>query len=200
MSNRINPLPRETKPECETAFQTFEKRMGFVPNSVLTMQRKPMLVNALMALSNSVYADPEALLPNSLKACMAQIASTATGCLYCQAHFGGIAELMDTPVEKVEALWEYQTSPLFSEAERAAFDFAVAAVQIPNAVTDEDFQRLRQFYSEDEIVELMTPLMHTAFLNRWNDTMGTPIEEFAVSFGEKHLQNAKWEAGKHSSL
>lgn len=197
MSNRIDPLPRETSPECKTAFQTFEKRMGFVPNSVLTMQRKPMLVNALMALSNSVYADPNALLPNSLKACMAQIASSASGCLYCQAHFGGIAERMDTSLEKVEALWEYQTSPLFTEAERAAFDFTIAAVQIPNAVTDEHFQRLKQFYTDDEIVELMTPLMHTAFLNRWNDTMGTPIEEIAGNFGEQHLQNANWEAGKH---
>ena len=198
MNNRIDPLPREAKPECEVAFQIFEKRMGFVPNSVLTMQRKPMLVNALMALSNSVYADPEALLPNSLKACIAQIASTATGCVYCQAHFGGIAELMDTPIEKVESLWEYQTSPLFSEAERAAFDFAIAAVQIPNAVSDEHFQRLKQYYTEDEIVELMGPLMHTAFLNRWNDTMGSPIEEFAFSFGETHLQNARWDAGKHA--
>ncbi len=198
MDHRIQPLARSARPECEVAFQTFENRMGFVPNSVLTMQRKPMLVAALMALSNSVYADPEALLPNSLKACVAQIASTATGCRYCQAHFGGIAELMDTPIEKVEALWEFQTSPLFSEAERAAFDFAIAAVQIPNAVTDEDFQRLRQHYSEDEIIELMGPLMHTAFLNRWNDTMGTAIEDIASSFGDIHLKNAEWEAGKHA--
>ena len=111
---------------------------------------------------------------------MAQIASTATGCLYCQAHFGGIAELMDTPIEKVEALWEYQTSPLFSEAERAAFDFAIAAVQIPNAVSDEHFQQLKEHYTEDEIVELMGPLMHTAFLNRWNDTMGTQLKKLRL--------------------
>lgn len=81
----MKPLPRDTKPEFEEAFSTFEKRMGFVPNSVLTMQRKPMLVKALKALSDSVYADPDALLSNSLKACIAQLASSASGCLYCQA-------------------------------------------------------------------------------------------------------------------
>lgn len=85
-----------------------------------TQQRKPMLVNALLALSHSVYADPGALLSNSLKSCMAHLASSANGCVYCQAHFGGIAELMDTPVEKVEALWEYRTSPLFSDAGKHA--------------------------------------------------------------------------------
>ena len=105
--------------------------MGFVPNSVITMQRKPMLVKALKALSDSVYANPEALLPNSLKACIAQLASSTSGCLYCQAHFGGIAALMDTPIEKVEALWTYQDSDLFSEAEKTAFDFAIAAAQLP---------------------------------------------------------------------
>ena len=198
MTDRMKPLPRETKPECEEAFSTFEKRMGFVPNSVLTMQRKPMLVKALKALSDSVYADPEALLPNSLKACIAQLASSASGCLYCQAHFGGIAALMDTPIEKVEALWTYQDSDLFSEAEKAAFDFAIAAAQLPNAVTDEHFDRLRKHYNDDEIIELMGPLMHTAFLNRWNDTMGTPIEEIAVDFGEQHLQGSKWSIGKHT--
>ncbi len=196
MSNRLDPLPRETSPECETAFQTFETRMGFVPNSVLTMQRKPMLVNALLALSNSVYADPDALLSNSLKSCMAQLASSASGCVYCQAHFGGIAELMDTPVEKVEALWEYQTSPLFCDAERAAFDFTIAAAQIPNAVTDEHFQELRKYYSEVEITELMGPILHTAFLNRWNDTMGTALEEGPTNFGEQHLKD--FDAGKHA--
>lgn len=58
-------------------------------------------------------------------------------------------------------------------------------------MTDEHFDRLRKHYNDEEIVELMDPLMHTAFLNRWNDTMGTPIEEIAIDFGEQHLQGSK---------
>ena len=43
---RLQPLPPETTPELKDHFDFFLGTLGFTPNSVLTMQRKPKLVQA----------------------------------------------------------------------------------------------------------------------------------------------------------
>ena len=43
---RMQPLPPETTPELKAHFDFFLGTLGFTPNSVLTMQRKPKLVMA----------------------------------------------------------------------------------------------------------------------------------------------------------
>jgi hypothetical protein len=35
------------------------------------------------------------------------------------------------------------------------------------------------------------------FLNRWNDTFATPLEDEPLHFGETHLTAQGWDAGKH---
>ena len=36
------------------------------------------------------------------------------------------------------------------------------------------------------------------FLNRWNDTMGTPLEAEPIEIGEKYLAAHGWRVGKHA--
>ena len=54
---RLAPLPQETSPELAGAFQTYVKVLGFVPNSVLIMQRKPKIVQALSQRAAAIW-DP----------------------------------------------------------------------------------------------------------------------------------------------
>src|SRR5262249_57940240 len=77
---------------------------------------------------------------------------------------------------KEEALWEYETSPLFSAAERAALRVAQGAAQVPNAVTDVDFSELKRYYSDAQIVDIVAVIALFGFLNRFNDTMATELE------------------------
>jgi alkylhydroperoxidase family enzyme len=60
------------------------------------------------------------------------------------AHTAEGAHKLGVEDEKLAAVWNYQTSPLFTPAERAALDVAVAAGTVPNAVTDENVQRAAQ--------------------------------------------------------
>ena len=113
------------------------------------------------------------------------------------AHTAGGALLLGIDPAKVDAIWEYQTSPLYSEAERVALDFAIAASSVPNAVDDELFARMRKHWSDDDIVEITGVISLFGFMNRWNDTMATPLEEEAVEIGQKHLASHGWTPGKH---
>jgi alkylhydroperoxidase family enzyme len=139
--SRLSPLPREQLGDLESAFQSFKNRMGFVANSGLIMARRPPILRALGDLGRAVMEGGEVSL--GLKSCISQVASWATGCLYCQAHFANNALRSGITDEKVENLWNFEQSPLFDAAERAALRFALAAAQVPNAVTEEHFIELK---------------------------------------------------------
>ena len=94
-------------------------------------------------------------------------------------------------------IWEYKTHPAFSEAERAALDLAIAASSIPNAVDDKIADNMRKYWEEGEIVEIMGVISLFGYLNRWNDSMGTQMEDGAIESGEKYLAERGWSVGKH---
>ena len=98
---------------------------------------------------------------------------------------------------KLEAVWEFKTSPLYTAAERVALDFAIAAASQPNDVSDDLFEALKQHWSEGQIVEILAVVSLFGFMNRWNDSLATPLEEEPVEVGEKHLARHGWNAGKH---
>jgi alkylhydroperoxidase family enzyme len=113
------------------------------------------------------------------------------------AHTAGGAMRFGVDDAKLAAVWEYHTSPLYSEAERAALDFALAAAAVPNDVTDEMFARLRKHWNDAQVVEIVAVIAMFGFLNRWNDTMATPLETEPIEVGERYLAPHGWEADKH---
>jgi uncharacterized peroxidase-related enzyme len=195
---RIKPLPPEHSPELKDQFESMRKNLGFIPNSILIMQRKPKMAKALAQMTASIW-DPEGKVDRGLKRLIAHVASRAAGCQYCMAHTAGGALHFGVDDKKLAAVWDYQTSPLFNAAERAALDLAVAGASVPNAVTDEMFTDLRAYWSEEQIVEIVGVIAVFGFLNRWNDTLATPLEDEPIAVGEKYLASHGWSAGKHSS-
>jgi uncharacterized peroxidase-related enzyme len=195
-SPRLAPLPAEHSPQLRVHFEAVGKNLGFVPNSLLIMQRKPEMVKAFAQMAAAIW-DPNGLVDRGFKRLIAHVASRAAGCRYCMAHTIEGAARFGVQEEKLAAVWEYQSSPLFSEAERIALDFAFAASVVPNAVTDQLFQDLRKHWSDEQIVEIVGTIGMFGFLNRWNDTMGTPLEDKAMAAGERYLARGGWTPGKH---
>jgi uncharacterized peroxidase-related enzyme len=193
---RLAPLPPEHTPELKEQFEASRKRMGFIPNSQLIMQRKPKMVKGFNALSAAIW-DPESNVDLKFKRLIAHVISRSAGCQYCMAHTAEGAHKLGVDDPKLDAVWDYQTSPLYSAAERAALDVAVAAGSVPNAVTDEMFKELQKHWTEEQIVEIVGVIAIFGFLNRWNDTFATPLEDEPLHFGEIHLASHGWSAGKH---
>lgn len=192
----LEPLPPETTPDLKDDFAIFEKILGFVPNSLLTMQRKPEIVRGFGVLTKAVMAEDGEVDPG-FKRVLAHFASRAAGCQYCEAHSLIAAQIHGISEEKVAAVWDYQTSPLYSEAERVALDYALAAGSVPNAVDAPLMQRMKAHWSENQIVEILGAICLYGFLNRWNDSMATSLEEAPKSLGENVLKSGGWTGGKH---
>jgi uncharacterized peroxidase-related enzyme len=193
---RLQPLSPDTTPELKAHFDFFLGTLGFTPNSVLTMQRRPKLVQAFAQL-NAAVMDPQGEVDLGLRRLIGHVASKAAGYLYCQAHTLLGAKNFGMSEEKLAAVWSYSSSPLFNAAERAALDFALAAASQPNVMTDELFAATQQHWSDAQIVEILGVVAMFGFLNRWNDTMATPLEAAPDAVAAKAV-GAQWSAGKHA--
>jgi AhpD family alkylhydroperoxidase len=192
---RVTPLPPESLTEFTDHFAMVEAMMGFVPNSMPTMARLPGLLDAFSKMGAAVIGNTS--LPTGLVQMVAQIASSAAGCRYCQAHTAHTAESMGVSHAKLGDLWLFETSDHFDDAERAALRLAFHAGQVPNVATDEDFVELRHHYDDDQITGIVAAISIFGFLNRWNDTMATDLEDAPMAFGQRVLASNGWEPGSH---
>ncbi len=192
----LSTLPEDLHPELAESFALFRSILGFVPNSLLTMQRRPRIVAAFGVLTQAVMA-PDGEVSQGFKRLIAHYCSRAAECQYCMAHSLIAARIHGIDDAKLAAINDYQTSALYSPAERSALDFAAAAGQVPNAVDEQVFGRLRAHWSEGQIVEILAVVSLYGFLNRWNDSMATELEAPACAIGDDLLLDAGWTGGKH---
>lgn len=192
----VEPLSPDANEEVAEMARFFNETLGFCPNSVLTMQRRPAIAKAFISLNMAVMQN-EGRVTSALKRLVGYISSNAAGCRYCQAHTIRAAERYGAEKEKLANVWEYKTHPSFSDAERVALDFALAASVIPNNVDEELKERLYEHWDEGEIVELLGVIALFGYLNRWNDSMATTLEEDAIQSGIDLLSDKGWNRGKH---
>lgn len=197
--SRMKPLTIEDcqDEELKQAFLHFVNTLGFVPNSLLTMQRVPAIAKSVIQMNKAIFA-PDSKVDVGFKRLVGHMASQASGCQYCKAHTSVSATRMGIDEEKMAAVYDYANSPLFSDKERIALDFALAAASVPNDVDDDLYQKLASHWGEEEIVEILGVIGMFGFFNRWNDSMATPLEEEPLTVAEKLIGDKGWTAGKHS--
>ena len=193
---RIDPLARADLAEFEETFELIEAANGFVPNSLYTMARVPGLMPAFMNLVRTVFFN--GLIPPELVQLVALMASSGSGCRYCQAHTSTAAAHAGVDEEKVAAVWEFETDDRFDDAERAALRLAFHAGQVPNAATEADFEACREHYTDEQIAAIVSVIATFGYLNRWNDTVATELEDLPNQFAASILGPRGWERGKHT--
>ena len=191
----IIPKQRKDIPELEPMLQMVEASMGFLPTSMMTMAHWPELTQAFGGLGATVLNSGE--LDAGLKQMIAFAVSNAAGCRYCQAHTAQSAQKNNVSLEKIQAVFEFERSALFSDQEKAALRVAVHAGMAPNAVEAKHMTVLSQHFSDKQAIEVVAVISLFGFLNRWNDTMATTLESAPKDFAEDQLASHGWVAGKH---
>lgn len=192
----LRPLDREEMDdELQALYQHYENTRGFMPNSIRTMARRPNIAKRFGALNQAVLY--EGTVREELKMLVSLISSQASGCRYCQSHMANLSSIYKASDKKIAAVWEFESSELFSDAERAALRLAYKASLLPNEASDEDFAELAKHFDEGQVVEIVASVALFGFLNRWNDTMSTELETLPKQVAERALQETDWEVGKH---
>jgi uncharacterized peroxidase-related enzyme len=192
----VHPANDTSDDALQKLITFYEETLGFCPNSIKTMYHRPRIAYAFIEMNKAVMEN-QGRVTSALKRLIGYLCSHTAGCEYCEAHTIRAAERYGAADEQLKNIWSYQTHPAFSEAERAALDLAIAAAQVPNAVTDAIAEQARNYWTEGEIVEMMGVIALFGYLNRWNDSMGTEAEKGAQESGRKWLQPTDWSGEKH---
>ena len=173
--SRIAPLHVDDLPANQKAIvQSAEELLGFAANDALIMARNPALADGLGALVSAVYAPGN--VDAGLKRLVGLVTSAAAGCQYCMGHTAFTSQRHGVGEDKLAAVWDFETSDLFSESERAALRIALLAGRTPNGVTDEAWADLAEHFDEDAQLEIVAVIAMFGFLNRWNSTLATDLE------------------------
>ena len=191
----VKPLQSGDK-ELSKLIEFYNETLGFCPNSIKTMFIRPQIAYAFINLNKAVMEN-KGTLSSKIKRLIGYLASTVSGCRYCQAHTIRAAERYGSDDKQLNEIWDFKNSTAFSKKEKVAFEFTIASSSIPNHVDEKISSKLREYWDDGEIVEMLGVISLFGFLNRWNDSMGTPIEEGALESGNKYIEN--WNPKKHIS-
>ena len=123
----------------------------------------PEAIKALIGLNT--YSEQSSISPN-LRRLLEVIVSNINGCSYCiETHKQQAFDLGET-VERLQALDQWQSSDLFTDKEKSAFDWATNVTLLESdKKRDEFFSVLEKHYSEKEIVDLTFIILT---MNAWN--------------------------------
>jgi len=192
---RLPTLERSATPQLEDFFQIWEQRMGYLPNALLTLSRKPDIVKAMAMLSKAVHNDCS--LPPVVRGLVGYMASRTAQCNYCVAHTASVAVRYGVPEEMVVDMIDFETSPAYSEAVRAALRFARAASAQPSTMSDAIMADARKHFSDTQVVEIAAICGFYGWWNRINSGLQMELEEEPRTFAEENLTDGQWKLGRH---
>ena len=197
-SSHIEPLGLDELAEVEDIISVARQASGYVPTSMRIMAHKPDILRAFGGLIGAIMRT-ETELPMETKWLTAHAVSTSAGCVYCQAHTAANGGKKGLSTEKVQDLLNYRSSSLFNVAERAVIEFSLAAGEVPNATNRGHFDVLREHFTQGQIVEMVSVISLFGWLNRWNDTFASDLEDAPKAFATEKLADRGWEVGKHAA-
>ena len=181
----VTPVSNVDTAEAKDDIAWLASATGFTANSMLTLSHRPEIAKAVLGLIRAVVRNPEGTVAPELRWMVAHVSSLSNGCSYCSAHTFKNGADNGVSQEKLDNIWAFETSSVFSEAERAALRVALTGGQCPSHASAEDMASLKQHFSDAQVVEIGAVIALFGFNNRWNALMETDIEPEVYEFLEQ---------------
>jgi len=178
----VTPLNSDECDDASADIEWLASATGFTANSMLALSHRPEIAKAVLGLIRAVVRNPEGTVSAELRWMVAHVSSLSNGCTYCSAHTFKNGADNGVSQEKLDAIWEFETSGVFSSAERAALRIAMTGGQCPSHASAADMSELKKHFNEAQIVEIGAVIALFGFNNRWNSLMQTDLEPEVTSF------------------
>jgi uncharacterized peroxidase-related enzyme len=167
---RLSRVPRAEAPApVAEIFDRYMRTRGNVPNMFRTVAHRPEIFATMIAHFEAILTT--GTLPTKLKELVIVRTSQLNRCEYCLSSHSQIALKLGWSKEQLEDLENYESRSDFTAAEKAALSLAEQMTLDSNHIPDEFFERLRSFYDEGEVVELMASIGLFNYFNRFNNAL-----------------------------
>ena len=168
--SRISRLDRgEVSPELAALFDRAFAQRGNVPNMFRVMAHRPEIFSTMQAHFGAVLNT--GTVSTKLKELIIVRTSQVNDTPYCLASHTLLARGLGWTDEQLAHLAEWPTRGDFTPAEKVALRLAETVTRNAHCVTDEQFDELKTFYSEGEIVELLCAIGLFNYFNRFNNAL-----------------------------
>ncbi|MDR7093873.1 carboxymuconolactone decarboxylase family protein [Hydrogenophaga laconesensis] len=172
---RMAPLaaddPRSQNPQLEDLVNF----VGYRPNALLTMARKPGVLPAVLGLVQTTLRG-DGLIEPGLRFLLAAEACRGARCTYSAVHVVHAAQHAGVGWVQLDALPDHRRSGHFNARERAALGIASAGATLPVADAGPAFEAARPHFSDDELIEIVSIVALFGWFNRWNSLMRSTLE------------------------
>lgn len=170
---RVRDIPSgELSPDLAEIYERFAADYGPFRNQAAVFAHVPAALRHLMSMLMELRA--AATLPKRYLEIAIVVVSKLNECDYCVAHHKPFLVVEGLSSGAIDRILE-PDNPELDAVDRLVVEYAGAAWQTPNRIRDSLFERLRQHFSEAQIVELTLRTTLCGFFNRFNDAL--QIEE-----------------------
>lgn len=163
----------ELEPDAREVYERYAREYGPFLNQVRVFAHRPPALKHIMGLLLD-FADEAVLDKRHLEISLVTV-STLNACRYCVAHHAPRAIQHGLSAEAMEKILD-ESVPSFNDVDHLVRDYAVAVTNEWNTVRDAMFDRLREYFSEEQIVELTLRIALCGFFNRFNDVLQIDME------------------------
>lgn len=151
LTPRLAPIEKPDSWRLKLAYWMTRQQMGTVITPMKVIHAR--LPKSLGLARQMIKTEAALSLDDELKFLLKSYVATLNGCAFCVDIAKAHALDREVPIEKYDALLQYETSDVFSERERAALAYVEEATR-EKAVRDATFERLAAHFSEEEIAEI----------------------------------------------
>ena len=177
---RVRSIPPEELPPSEAAiYRKFASEYGPFANQVAVLAHVPAALRHLMPMLMELR-EAKTLPKRYLELAIVTV-SKLNECHYCVAHHKPFLVPEGITAAGVDRVLDYATHPEFDAVDKLVVEYAIAAWENSNRLPESLFRRLREHFSEAQIVELTLRITLCGFFNRFNDAL--QIEEEAEAQG-----------------
>ncbi len=160
-------------------YDRYMQQRGNVPNMFRTIAHRPEILETMIAHFEAILTT--GTLPTKLKELVIVRTSQLNACEYCLASHSLIAKKLGWSEAQIAGLENFDQRDDFSEAEKAALRLAETMTLRSNGMSDAQFEELRGYYDEGEVVELMAAIGLFNYFNRFNNVLQMEATTAATS-------------------
>jgi uncharacterized peroxidase-related enzyme len=176
---RVRSIPSSELPrDLAAIYERFAGNYGPFRNQVAVFAHVPAALRHLMAML--IELREAETLPKRLLELAIVTVSKLNACDYCVTHHAPFLVVEGVSATGVEQVLDYVDHPEFDEKDKLVVEYAIAAWEKPNRIPEALFARLRQHFSEAQIVELTLRVTLCGFFNKFNDALAIEEETEAV--------------------
>jgi uncharacterized peroxidase-related enzyme len=167
---RISRLGRrEVSEAVGEIYDRYVRQRGNVPNMFRTVAHRPEILQTMIAHMEAVLNT--GTLPTSLKELVIVRTSQMNNCEYCLASHSLLARKLGYSDAQIAALGNFESSDAFSAREKAALRLAERLTRNQGPLDAAELAELKTYFTEGEIVELMTASGLFNYFNRFNNLL-----------------------------